>query len=120
MPQGYKQLTRIGDLNQVHFAIMDHEDKYYTLEEVRPYIDIKLVLVEFGYTNGKTKTSKYASVKDCTESDFRDEDQRKHFQLTIYENAKHLCVGDEALDWKIEGNIQDHHIFHKANSYFML
>lgn len=34
---------RVGDLNNIHFAILDHKDKYYSLDSVKRYINIKLI-----------------------------------------------------------------------------
>jgi len=30
------------DLNQMHFAFLDHEDRYYSLKETKQYVDFKV------------------------------------------------------------------------------
>ena len=55
-------------MNQIHFAIMDHNNKYYEVEETERFIDIKMVHVAFDYKDGKKKkTNTYSNVKECTE-----------------------------------------------------
>ena len=85
---------------------MDHKDKYYNVEDIKKYIDIQMVHVEFDYTNGKKKKKRYSTVKDCTEKDFKkDFDQLRYFNSTKEEKEKLICMNQEVLDWNIKGNI---------------
>ena len=74
------------DLNQMHFAFLDHKDKYYKLEETRKYLDIKVVYNRYTYkmddATGNYKESKkttYARLKDCTEDDFNNSEVEKKY-----------------------------------------
>lgn len=103
-----KQIYRVRDMNQIHFAILDHKDHYHTLEETLPYIDIKVIHTEFTYPDGKEKRNETVlGVKDCVESDFnQNDDQRKYYEASIVEEKQNLiCLSEEALDLTIEGNI---------------
>lgn len=37
------------DLNNVHFAILDHKDQYYTIEQTKPYIKLEIEHVRMTY-----------------------------------------------------------------------
>ena len=92
VPQQHDQKNKIKDMNQLHFAILDHKDRYYSVEEARPYIDIQLAHVNFSYTDGKKKKFTYAKAKDCEMEDFRDYDQKVYYQSTIDEDEKLICL----------------------------
>lgn len=58
-------------MNQIHYAILDHNDRYYTLSEIKRYIEIKIIHVQYYYENGvEKKNLTYAPVRDCIEKDF--------------------------------------------------
>ena len=60
------------DRNQIHFAILDHEDNYYRLEQTRRYINFTIIHVNYTYdeTGKEYKNTTYSQLKDCTEEDF--------------------------------------------------
>ena len=74
MPKLHDQHEKMKDMNQIHFAVLDHNDRYYSAEEIMRYIDIRVIHVNFTYTNGKKRKKTYSSVKDCTENDFKGND----------------------------------------------
>ena len=58
-------------MSHIHFAVIDHRDKYYTMEETVRYIEMKVVHVTYYYENGVEKKKKvYSNIRDCTEQDF--------------------------------------------------
>lgn len=100
---------KIGDLNQIHYAILDHKDNYYSLDEVAPYINIKVVHQVKTYDeNGKeTKNNLEFAMKDCDEVDFvGSDDEKRYFKSEIVgEAAKSLCIPEEVKKMTIKGNI---------------
>lgn len=80
-----------------------------------------MVHVAFDYSKGMKRTKTFSTVKDCSQSDFRNESgQIRYFQSAVDEKEQLLCMEQDVLDWTIKGNIQDNHIFKIPNSYVML
>jgi len=52
----------MNELNQLHFAILDHKDKYYSLNETKRYLDIKVIYNRYTYKMD-AKTNKYSETK---------------------------------------------------------
>lgn len=95
-------------MNQIHYAILDHKDKYFNLEETKRYIDINMIHVIYYYEKGKEKKKKVKyPVKNCVKSDFDgNDDQRKYFESEVIKKKHNfICLGEEALNLTIEGNI---------------
>ena len=72
--------------NQIHFAILDHEDNYYSLEKTRRYINFSIIHVNYTYdeTGKEYKNTTLFELKDCNEEDFNgDEDQKAYFKFKI-------------------------------------
>ena len=67
-----EQLYKMRDRNQIHFAILDHNDKYYKLDETKRFINFSIIHVNYTYDqNGKEyKKTSYFPLKDCTKEDF--------------------------------------------------
>ena len=66
-----EQSNLIREVNQIHFAIIDHKDKYYSLNETSRYINISVIHTNFTYNNTKeTKNLTYSSLADCSMEDF--------------------------------------------------
>lgn len=60
----------------MHYAILDHKDRYYSLNETKRYIDINMIYVLYYYEDGKEKKNKTKlPVKDCISSDFDGDEQ---------------------------------------------
>ena len=60
----------ISDLNNVHYALLDHKDKYYSLNETKRFIDLRMVHYRYTYniTDKKVEEDKvvsYSSLVDC-------------------------------------------------------
>lgn len=53
----------LKDLNHIHYAILDHKDRYYSLEETLPYIKITTELKKFSYTEDETGVKEHVDVK---------------------------------------------------------
>lgn len=123
VPLEHKQLNRIGDLNQIHYAILDHNDRYYTLEETKRYIEFKIIHVLYYYQDGKEKKNiTRSSVKDCERRDFdRDDNQRLYYDSEVVKKKHNFtCLSEEALNMTIEGNIQVRKVYQQRNSYISL
>lgn len=115
---------RIGELNQIHYAILDHKDRYYSLAEVSRYINIKVVHQVKTYDdNGKEhkKNSEFA-MKDCDETDFvASKDEENYYKNEIIgEAAKSLCLPPEVRDMTIKGNIQTAKTYRTENSFLSI
>ena len=96
--------NKIGDLNQIHFAILDHKDNYYDLASIQKYINIQIVHQLKTYEGPKEiRKNTVMQLKDCDESDFsRDEDQKRYYQGEIVdEGTKMLCLPQEANEMMI-------------------
>lgn len=61
-------------------------------------------------------------MKDCIASDFDgNDDQRKYFQSEVVKKKHNFtCLGEEALNLTIEGNIQTRKVHQKRNTYLSL
>ena len=54
---GHLEITKnISDMNQIHYAVLDHKDNYYSLEEIKPDLNIQVIHQLKTYdSNGKEK-----------------------------------------------------------------
>lgn len=85
-----EQTFKMKELNQIHFALLDYKDKYYSLQETKPYLDFRIVYNRYVYQmdddTGKfkeTKNTTYSQLKDCTKENFDgSDDERKYWNLT--------------------------------------
>ena len=68
------QNLKLKELNHFHLSILDHKNRYYKLEEVERYIEVKAVFTLFTYdknnNNKKMKNEIEYPVIDCTKKDF--------------------------------------------------
>lgn len=116
--------NKIKDLNNIHYAIIDHKDNYYSLAEVSRYINIKIVHQVKTYDeDGKEKnTNREFDLKDCEESDFvRSKDEKRYYKNEIIgEKAKSLCLPESVKNLTIKGNIQSAKTYRTENSYLSI
>ena len=66
---------KMKDLNPMYFAVLDHKDQYYSMEEIKPYIDMHIILNRYTYDTvdgeiKETKNSTKSNLKDCKFEDF--------------------------------------------------
>lgn len=67
---------RVGDLNMLFYAVVDHNEGMQTLAELAPYVDVEARLNSYTYERRaageiiETEATASAPLKDCTESDF--------------------------------------------------
>ena len=74
------QNETVGKLNQIHFAILDHKDHYYSLAETARFIDMKVIHVTYFYENGKEmKKETISNLKDCGKEDFTKNELMKNY-----------------------------------------
>lgn len=107
----------------MHYAVIDHNDKYYSMDEVSRYIEIRPQHIYYEYENGleSKKIVKNGKVSDCTEEDFKkDDNQKNYYQQIQAENQKLICLSDEVKEWTIQGNLQDNFLYKLPNSYFSI
>lgn len=117
---------KIGDLNTLFYAVVDHNQNMHTLAELAPYVDVEAALNSYTYerpASGEIKetlTTTRAALKDCEESDFAgDKEEREYYETTVRrEGLKLLCLTDEAMAMKVEGTIQSKKVDSLPNSYF--
>ena len=73
--------------NQFHFAILDHEDRYYRLNETQRYINFSVVHVNYTYdpeTKKENKNTTYSSLVDCSKDDFdANMDQNAYYNFKV-------------------------------------
>lgn len=46
------QNVTLKDLGNVHFAVLDHNDVYYSIEETLKYIDMRMIHRKYTYNQG--------------------------------------------------------------------
>lgn len=114
----------IDDLNHIHYSILDHNDKYYSLADVSRFINIKAVHQVKTYDeNGKQKKKNTElDLKDCDASDFeKSERERVYYNTSIVgEKRLALCLTKEARNMTIEGNIQSAKTYKTKNSFMSI
>lgn len=84
----------MSDVNKIHFAILDHKENYYGAEDIKPYIDIRMVHVNYTYDSGQEVSTKtYSGVQDCTDKNFEsDPEFFKFFQKIKEEGEQIICL----------------------------
>lgn len=104
---------RVADLNMLFYAVVDHNDKTYSLADVAPYVDVEAALNSYTYERSasgeivETKSVAKAALKDCDEADFsRDKEEKEYYESTVKrEGLKLLCLTEEAMEMKLEGTL---------------
>lgn len=111
-------------MNQIHYAILDHNDRYYKLEETTQYIEINLIHTTYYYVNGvEKKAKKKYPVRNCEPKDFVDPDpgateMSRYYQAEVVKKKQNfICLSDEALELKIEGNLQSRKAYNERNTF---
>jgi len=71
-------------LNPLYYALIDSDDNYYSTNETRPYLDLKIIYNRYTYdfSTGKpveTKTTTKSKMKDCEEDDFNSTSELRSF-----------------------------------------
>lgn len=118
--EGQEQKFKISQLNEIHYAVIDHNDKYYTVEEISRFIEIIPQLISFEYNDGveERKIITNGTVVDCTEKDFKkDQNQKNYYRQIQAEKLSMICLSDEVKNWTIQGNVQDNFLYKRPNSY---
>ena len=73
---------KISDLNQIHYGLLDHKDNYYSMADVKPYLNINMIFQLKTYDDKGKETKKNTEIplKDCDSSDFTgSEDEKRYF-----------------------------------------
>lgn len=86
----------IRDLNQIHYAVLDHKDKYWSLDEIKPYLNIEVVhqLKTYDDDGKESRKNTIMPMKACEESDFKGSpDEELYYKAEILgEGSSLLCL----------------------------
>ena len=85
----HKQSHKFGELNPTHFALLDHNDKYYTLQEAKRYAELKIVHIRYTYDISDDKIKQHTNTTtdhliDCSEKDFqKTEAEKQYYKVSV-------------------------------------